>query len=98
MNITTAKLKIASLLAQATSILDAVEASTKAQTRLYRANSFMRRMAPFADIIREMRRMGHSQAAVANHLCNRFVNQTSNLELVTQVDISRFERESSKTF
>jgi len=95
MNIAAAKQKLAALYAEANRIIEALEQSAKAEKRLYRANSFMARMSPYADIIRHMRRQGYSQAQVANHLCRRFINTTSNLQLVTQVDISRFERESA---
>ena len=62
-----------------------------------RANSFMERMKPFADIIVTSRKRGCSQQEIADWICDNYPNTTSNNKLVTVVDVSKWERENNKS-
>jgi hypothetical protein len=95
-NINIIRQQIANHFAAVNALLESLEQANKVQRTLKRTNSFMARMDRFASIIKDLRAQGYSQATVAEHINSRFVNTTSNIELVSQIDISKWEIAQSK--
>lgn len=95
-NINIIRQQIANHFAAVNALLESLEQANKVQRTLKRTNSFMARMNRFSDIIKSLRAQGYSQATVAEYINGRFVNNTGRIELVSQIDISKWEIAQSK--